>query len=543
MVGFGKGKRKESGSVPSGVPTFQQHGRPMDPNVDENDAETAVLSIDPGLAASPTVQAAEEPAPSDHDGDPQDGALPRPTEASAGDRPRRQRAAPEPPAPVQRGVASRRRRTVRPEDVKYPSDSRTPVAPYDHEKAELSPPVGNDESPSSPSEIPEQQVPPPAPPVRPSLGLRTAAPESMTPPIVGVQPTAHVSSSSDDPTPVEGTATAGQSQSDLRLPIPSAVERLVVGSEMTTFGKEPWWSVRDWTKLAPSGPPDDVVMRAGIVGNVAVMGCSARGTKHRPYGEHNDDSFTTSTVHHPDTGEPAFLVAVVCDGMGSAEYSSFSSRVLAEATAASLSYIALQLIGGGIEGVAEFFDDPAQGFLSDISQIVRDAVSQSRPNWLRDLPHIPPIDVNDRHLQSTLTFAVVKLSAVGQPSPALIGFIGDSPALTIDSGSIRNLIDAEVVNSGVHSTATEGAIGAVSITTLRHEVRPGSPLILATDGVANFLSHQGVNTLLGHYLADQWSRPIDQMSFIRDVNFDLPSADDDRTALVIWARDEQGAAG
>ena len=68
------------------------------------------------------------------------------------------------------------------------------------------------------------------------------------------------------------------------------------------------------------------------------------------------------------------------------------------------------------------------------------------------------------------------------------------------------------------------------------EVRKDAVLVAMSDGVGNFLSANGRQTLLGDYLAEQWSTPVNMSTFINDVSFDLKSADDDRTVIAVWQR-------
>jgi hypothetical protein len=65
-------------------------------------------------------------------------------------------------------------------------------------------------------------------------------------------------------------------------------------------------------------------------------------------------------------------------------------------------------------------------------------------------------------------------------------------------------------------------------------LRPGSALLLSSDGVGNYMRFEEKPTALGHDLATRWAQPVGMLEFIRDVSFETQSADDDRTAAVIW---------
>jgi hypothetical protein len=212
-----------------------------------------------------------------------------------------------------------------------------------------------------------------------------------------------------------------------------------------------------------------------------------------------------------------------------------SARVISEAMAAAIVAEITERSPSGIGDVIKLLKAEAERMLRDVSAVVRDVVSAPMHPWMRAQPHVPPADVSDRDLQSTLTLAVVEIAELGEESPAVVCSVGDSPALVLEAGVVRSLTD-EVLKAGVFSTATEGVIGAKNWNVVTTSVAPDRPLLIATDGVANFLTFQGETTPLGHHVATQWVRPLDQLAFIRDMNFDFPSADDDRTAVVIWAR-------
>ena len=552
MALIGRGRRGRGDDPPSNVPELNllgepagdSHPEPVEESPNDIDDRPGTAGSDDGAPGVDSGNSAPEFAENDN------------AQEASGAPVWRQPPATERPQPVRPGTARGPGSVVRPEDVWYPSDAESPRAPYDRGTNEEESDDGAGELRGEPHEVPEVHAPPRTQ-ARPSLGLKhSATPSAQSssetsndarrsssgdPAVVGEpEKAAGVESEPPDAEVVSGSTAPSVDDAprvlESELSVPTPIEQLTVGAEATTFGKELWWSSHDWTKLPPAGPPDDVVTRVGVAGNLAVAGCSVRGRKHRHGVQNNDDYFTTAIVNHRESGEPAGLVAVVCDGMGSAEFSSFGSKALAEATAANLTFLATELLGDGWDHLGAHLNANSQTFLAEISDSVRCAVAHERPSWLRVPSYIPPEGVADRLLQSTLTFAVVEFAQIGQRSHAIIGCIGDSPAMSIEAGGVRALLVSDD-NDGIHSTATEGALGATSLTLIKHEIRPGSPLLLATDGVANFLTYEGKTTRLGRYIAEQWSSPVDHLSFIRDVNFDLTSADDDRTVMAIWARD------
>ena len=138
-------------------------------------------------------------------------------------------------------------------------------------------------------------------------------------------------------------------------------------------------------------------------------------------------------------------------------------------------------------------------------------------------------------LQTTLTCAIVDLQPGDGPLPGLLITVGDSPAFILGVDG-PTPIDPAKDADGLWSSATDGLLGATKWTITDIELAPAHPLLICSDGVGNFLSHPSGPTILGEYITTKWSHPIHQLDFIRDLSFDMTSADDDRTALVIWNR-------
>jgi hypothetical protein len=135
-----------------------------------------------------------------------------------------------------------------------------------------------------------------------------------------------------------------------------------------------------------------------------------------------------------------------------------------------------------------------------------------------------------------MTFAIVPGFAQDHSDKtryATMGFIGDSPAFLLDNEEWHR-VDENKDGSGIWSSATEGAINSEKMMVLEVPLRPGSALLLTSDGVGNYMRFEEKPTSLGHDLATRWAQPVGMLEFIRDVSFETQSADDDRTAAVIW---------
>ena len=67
---------------------------------------------------------------------------------------------------------------------------------------------------------------------------------------------------------------------------------------------------------------------------------------------------------------------------------------------------------------------------------------------------------------------------------------------------------------------------------MRGTLRPGEALVLASAGLGTPVRE----TPVGTYLAQAWAEPPGPVTYLHQLQFDLRSFDDDRTAVVVWAR-------
>lgn len=293
----------------------------------------------------------------------------------------------------------------------------------------------------------------------------------------------------------------------------------------TTFGSVPWWSEKNWWKVAESGEGNDVRAHVGTVGDLALAVTSVRGHKHRLGGAVNQDSYATRTVTLEDGR--SFIIVVVCDGMGSAQFSSYGARVFSQNMAQIL---ALTITSAPDEYQSILIEHQAENL-----RFVSETVFAYRDHEF-DAPTISRNQITVRDIQCTMTFAIVPAfaqDASDKTRYATMGFIGDSPAFLLENEEWHR-VDENKDGSGIWSSATEGAINSEKMLLQEVAMRPGSALLLSSDGVGNYMRFEEKPTSLGHDLATRWAQPVGMLEFIRDVSFETQSADDDRTAAVIW---------
>ena len=293
--------------------------------------------------------------------------------------------------------------------------------------------------------------------------------------------------------------------------------------EPTTFGSQPWHSNKNWWKIPGFGEANDVRSTFGTIGQLVCAATSLRGNKHRLQGGVNQDSFSILEVTSKD--DEQFLVVAVCDGMGSAAYSGFAARKAAASCAA--------LLGAGLRGIGrELFEFPERVQVRLVQKIRESVLSFDRLEF--DAPQVDREGISEADLQTTLSFAV--LSASGPDDfDVLTGTIGDSPVIKVKSG-MWEWLQSDTSGGGLHSTASDGLMSTDTLEVHKSTLARGEGLLICTDGVGNYLRFKGGETALGADLRERWTSPPERLDFIRDLSYEIQSADDDRTAVMVWAR-------
>lgn len=310
----------------------------------------------------------------------------------------------------------------------------------------------------------------------------------------------------------------------------SAVKPLQIG-EASSFGTNQWWSNSDWHKIAEDGFGSDVACDAGTVGELAISAISIRGHKHRVAGSPNEDSFAVRVAKSKSGQE--FAVLVVCDGLSSAEYSAYAARRTSSLVAEMLRRI--------IAGEGFRFDQLS----SDIPLCLRELVIPELTRWSEPasdfglpaygVPTVRNSDLAISDLLVTLTIAIVPTcNGEKGASDVLLGTIGDSPAYVLLKNGEWLKPSYGEQDDGVLTTATAAFPKTTDIAITQIILYEGDCLCLMSDGVGNFIQNKSGQLRLGKHLAEVWKAPRDIPTLIRDVSFDLRSADDDRTVILCW---------
>ncbi|MPZ80023.1 MAG: SpoIIE family protein phosphatase [Actinophytocola sp.] len=246
-------------------------------------------------------------------------------------------------------------------------------------------------------------------------------------------------------------------------------------------------------RLDPVADVPDTVVEAGRVGALEVRAASTRGTSHRFDGVVRQDAVGVTELGG------RYVLAAVADGVGAAADAHRGAQL---AVRHALGYLAWALPGAAAV---------------DLGHALRAADRAVR----EDGP-----EPGSR--STTLTVALVELGSAQHRYQ--VARVGDSPAFLLADGAFRPLFDprvGEIVDPRTDSLPSprrpaETAAGVLAA---------GQALVLASDGIGVPVQE----TEAGAYLATAWVEPPGPVAYLHQLQFDLRTFDDDRTAVVVWA--------
>lgn len=312
-------------------------------------------------------------------------------------------------------------------------------------------------------------------------------------------------------------------------PASSATDSLVVAPLMgngSTVGSADWWDVspnRGWFKLTSSGLSADYLCDAGTIGETAVAAGSMRGWKHQLKGEQNEDSFYLGAA--TDRNGKQYVVAVLADGLSSASQSGYGSRRIT------------QMVGRGIASRIETASSVDKSWIDpELAGVLAVAAQRISSYHTSDYgaPVVEPSELGERDVLVTLTVAIVEASVSESGTRhAVVGFIGDSPCFVLgpDGWEKKTAVDPseEIVENRTRAFPIDKVCS-----TSEFDVGMDQVVCLFSDGVGNFIGHGDQKLAVGEYLRSQWQKPVNLLTFLNHLSFNLNSADDDRTAIAIW---------
>jgi serine/threonine protein phosphatase PrpC len=311
--------------------------------------------------------------------------------------------------------------------------------------------------------------------------------------------------------------------------LPRAADGQLITDLASTLNAKPWYSP-NWKKLPNNGPSRDLELTAGSIGDLRLMAASTRGTKHQYYGDENEDSF-----HVAQTNSGSHVVVAVADGVSSAKYSSYGSRVLSFMISESI-----------VNEIEQSSDESELDIRSVIDVAIRRASDRAQSWHVGELyaPSESPDENSYRQVSATLCVAVLgtKVDADGNRQ-VVLACVGDSPCYTLRG--MKWTIRSAVTKEGAlleHSTpALPVPLGADP----RHEVfefllSKDEVLVLMTDGIGTSLASG--ETSVGRWLAPRLYGPalaqdfaaLLQYEFLNTITYDRQTEDDDRTLAIVY---------
>lgn len=318
---------------------------------------------------------------------------------------------------------------------------------------------------------------------------------------------------------------------------PSAVETTenvvqpIIGREPSTAFKTPWSKTdRPWHGLSMNGYAGDVHCDAGTFGKIASIGGTLRGFKHQVpdrttgAGGQNEDWFSTFCAIS-STGMK-YVVSVVCDGLSSAPYSWYGARRTSTSLARDVA-----------EGISALVDVNS----STLQQIVDNSLATQAATLMTwkpaeyGAPQVDPSSVDPVQLGCTVTLTVVCAEPDEMGVHSIVaGNVGDSPVFNLSGGEWRKVSPPDLDSGDILDTKTHAFPRHTECVLVDDSLKQGECVLMTSDGVGNFILRNGMTLALGSYLSTRWNSPVGILSFLNQLNFDLPTADDDRTAVAFW---------
>lgn len=245
-----------------------------------------------------------------------------------------------------------------------------------------------------------------------------------------------------------------------------------------------------------------VALDGGMLEQTTVRAVSIRGRRHRYRGEPLQDAYAVRL-----SADGRWVIAAVADGLGSTRYAEHAAAV---AVRAAMNLSLTPDLGWHA------------GFATIAGEVMRATARLGGPSGKHSTNASEPP-------ATTLTIGVVP--ADGRGGIAACAAIGDSPALWLQGGKWTELFPPEGQRPGNVTSALPEDLGELRERQI--DWGPGDVLVLCSDGFGTAMG--GGGSVLAQQLATSWSSPPALRSFLRDVDFQLSTYDDDRTVLALWA--------
>jgi hypothetical protein len=257
----------------------------------------------------------------------------------------------------------------------------------------------------------------------------------------------------------------------------------------------------------------DTIADGGTAVGLTVRAASVRGLYKRYLGGARQDDLCLR-CHEPTRT----LIAAIADGVSAAPNSDLGAALAVRHAVAA---VARQLDAGAQTlDWAAVFEQAAWALVEERRRCERHA------------------DAHDAAaaLATTLTVAAVTLDDERAELTAQLAAVGDSPALALERGRFRALLDCPQGSDGLLAdTVAALPLDLLSLRQRSCVLGREVALILCTDGLALPLADGRGD--VGRAFARELARVPDVVDFARLLDFSRATYDDDRTLVVIWAGD------
>jgi len=282
------------------------------------------------------------------------------------------------------------------------------------------------------------------------------------------------------------------------------------------------WHVDSWTKFPEMGPSRDFECEYGNVGTLRVIAGSMRGTKHKYYGDPNQDAYAVrATKNH--------VIIAVSDGVSSAKYSAYASKYLTD------------VIVRRVRQALEAWEKPTTMEIRQVIQEATETASAGVSRWRESelfAPDEPCETVDVRELAATLTVMVIDVELSQEKTrDAVVAFVGDSPCYVLkDLEWTIKTSESKTGDVIDHATSAlpvrEGR--PVVLEWADIQVAESEALLLMTDGIGTSLASG--RSAVGRWMAPRIAPllgPQIESNFFDLISFDRNGEDDDRTLVVV----------
>ena len=313
------------------------------------------------------------------------------------------------------------------------------------------------------------------------------------------------------------------------IDLPHAADGQLITDQASSLNAKPWYSP-NWKKLPNNGPSRDLELTAGSIGDLRLMAGSTRGTKHQFYSDENEDSF-----HVAQTKSGSHVVIAVADGVSSAKYSAYGSRVLSFMTSESI-----------VNQIERASNKDELDIRSIMDTAIRSASDRAQSWHVGELyaPSESPDENSYRHVSATLCVAVLTTAVDADGNRAVnLACVGDSPCYTLrgTQWTIRSAATKEgaLLEHGTQALPVPFGLDPRQ-EVFEFSLATDEVLVLMTDGIGTSLATG--NTAVGRWLAPRLYGPalaqdfaaLLQYEFVNSMTYDRQTEDDDRTLAIVY---------